>query len=107
MQLPATHYAITAVNEFNSGDFPEIDKEINNIKLEIKDPINSEQCLLIVTFFKDHKVRVDLVQSQATLVRTLLSMNSARHIEGLFEACKDHPHFQAEFEYYLTTKLGS
>ena len=80
--------------------------EISMIKTHVKELNSVDQCALMVSYFKDHRIRVDLVKSQSILVDILLSMNTCRYIESLFEVSKDNELFNTGFENYLIKELG-
>jgi hypothetical protein len=99
------YFTINATDVFLPGDFPEIEKEIGMIKAQVKELRNTEQCAVMISYFKDHKIQMNLAQSQVILVDILLSMNSCRYIEGLFQASKDNEPFRTRFENYLSNEL--
>lgn len=107
MNQPSPHYCIATTEVFLSGNFMEVDREIDRIKAQVKGLRNAEQCSVMISFFKDHKIRMDLAQSQTILVNILLSMDACRHIESLFEASKENESFRNEFEKYLRIELGA
>lgn len=96
----------SATGQFSSANFPEIDQEITMLKTQVKELRNADQCAAMISYFKDHSIRADLAQSQSLLVDTLLSMDTCRHIEGLFEAGKNNEQFSAGFESYLLKELS-
>jgi hypothetical protein len=102
-----TQYSnINTNGKFFPTNFPEIDKEISMIKTQTTGLRNPDQCAMMISYFKDHKIRTDLTRSQSTLVSILLSMNACRHIEGLFEAGKHNEQFNTGFENYLLKELS-
>lgn len=103
----AIYSKIKATDTFTPSRFPEIDQEIHLVKAEIKGLTNANQCELAISFFRDHRVRVDLVQSEAMLVRILLSMTTCRHIEALFQASSQNNGFRSDFEDYLKNRLST
>ena len=107
MNQLTSHYIITATDKFHAWNFPEINKEIDMIRTQVKNLRKAEHCAVIISFFKDHKIRMDLAQSQTILVEILLSMNPCRYISDLFESSKENKPFQMEFENYLTKELGA
>jgi|GEM_PF-2164794 len=101
-----TYSTLQATDVFIPANFPEIDKEISMIKTQVKEPRNADQCAVMISFFKDHSIRVDLSRSQSPLVKILLSMTTCRYIEGLFTASKENERFRSGFEKYLSAKLA-
>jgi len=101
-----TYSTVRATDVFIPANFPEIDKEIGMIKAQVKGPGNADQCAVMISYFKDHSIRADLVRSQAAFVKIILSMTTCRYIEGLFNASKGNERFRNGFENYLSVKLA-
>ncbi len=99
-----TYPAIKPAEAFIAGNFPEIDQEINRIRIHVNGTGNADQCAIMISYFKDHKIRADLARSQPALVKILLS-NTCRHIEDLFSASGENKTFRCAFEDYLRKRF--
>ena len=99
------HVLIKDTDDFHTGDFPHVVKELAEIKQMIKPLWHVDNKIIIISYLKDHMIRSDLAQSHPQLVQILTSKNTCRFLEDLFLSSRGNTGFRLSLENYIEGQL--
>ncbi len=106
MNKSPPHFVVSETEDFLSSNFPEIVKELNEIKELVKPLRHVDNEIIILSYLKDHSFRADLARSHPRIVEVLTAKNTCRYLEDLFVSCKDNVRFRLSLENYVTYQLN-
>lgn len=106
MNKPVTHFLITEADDFLPSNFPQIVKELDDIKELVKPLRHVDNEIIILSYLKDHSVRADLAESHPRIIEVLTAKNVCHSLENLFRACKNNSRFQLSLENFVIDQLN-
>jgi hypothetical protein len=99
-------YNVLKGDNFSAKSFPEVIKELNAINLSLECHDSDHKSQIVISFFKDHSVQMNLIPGNRQMIKTITSsFRSTSHIESLFDSCRQNKSFLDDFERYIKNEL--
>ncbi|HEX5169487.1 MAG TPA: hypothetical protein VFW11_09950 [Cyclobacteriaceae bacterium] len=106
MMFPRSEYTVSQLELFDAKNYPKVTNELNVLKQAIWSLPDVHKADIVISFLKDHKVKMHWVHSNPLLVELITSdYQPVSHTEGLFKSSHDNITFLADFERYVGDQL--
>ena len=101
-----TYSVITDKDDFHPSNFPEIGKELAEIKRLVIPLRYVDNEVIILSYLKNRHLRADLALSHPKIIEILANKDNCRHLEDLFVSCKENDRFRLSLENYVVYQLN-
>ena len=99
-------YVIQTTDHFNPVQFPEITQDLADIRTLIKKNPGSFRAEMLLSFAKNHCIRLDWIKSNPEFAELISSKTlPVLNFETLFQCSTKNPVFQQELEQYVMASL--
>ena len=99
-------YDIQATDTFDEARYSDVASELASLASRTSDMESRNKSAIIISYLKDHSIRVDWLKNDNQLTRAITSrLFDTSHMEALFEGCRNHKAFLHDFEDYITTQI--